>query len=173
MNDVRKRSRRANSRGSMKILERWPVAEIQKRPQINSPEARLVWQLASIQRQMHTLKGSAAKYLIVTEDEDEKLTFDYAPEDEKAVREIAQKRARLFDKYQKISTAISKLDAIAEKAGVEPDITVMNRKLKQLSTEITNVNDTGVSVDYKKAAYEKYKALINSYTAILDEAATY
>ena len=64
----------------MKILERWPVAEIQKKPQINSPEARLVWQLASIQRQMHTLKGSAAKYLIVTEDEDEKLIFEAVAE---------------------------------------------------------------------------------------------
>jgi hypothetical protein len=44
-----------------------------------------VWQLASIQQQMHALEGSDAKYLTITEDKGNKLKFDFAPDDEKAV----------------------------------------------------------------------------------------
>jgi hypothetical protein len=65
------------------------------------------------------------------------------------------------------------LDAIAEKAGVEPDINMMNRKLKRLNTEIANAVDAGISVDDKRATYEKHQVPIDSYKVILDEAAAY
>jgi hypothetical protein len=65
------------------------------------------------------------------------------------------------------------LDAIAEKVGVEPDIMAMNRKLKLLYAEISNAADAGLSINDKKAAYEKHRTLVDSYKAILDEAATY
>jgi hypothetical protein len=148
----------------MKILRRYPISEILRKPPINSPEARLVWHLASIQQQIDSLKGAAAEYLLVAEERG-KLKLDF--EDEEAVREIAQKRARLFDRYQKISTAISTLDEIAESAGVEPDIATMNRKLERLYTELTNAADAGIPVEDKEAAYEKLNDLVSSYKAIL------
>jgi len=153
----------------MKILERYPLAEILKKPQSNSPEARLVWQLASIQQQIDSLKGAAAEYLLIAEDRG-KLKLDSAFEDEEAVRELTQKRARLFDRYQKILTAISELYSIAEAAGFEPDIIVMNRKLKQLRIEITNTNDAGIFIEDKKATYEKLNNLMRRYKAILKDA---
>jgi hypothetical protein len=153
----------------MKILERYPISEILKKPKINIPEAHLVWQLASIQQQIDSLRGAATEYLLVAEDRG-KSKFDFVSDDEEAVRELSQKRARLFERYHRVSAAIFELDSIAEAAGIEPDIIVMNSKLKRLYAEITNAaDDVGIPIEDKKAIYEKLSSIISSYKAILKD----
>ncbi len=156
----------------MKILELHPIDEILNKPNVNNPEAKLVWQLAYTQQSLASLKGAVAKYL-VSEEEGKKLEPDFAQEDEKALSDIARKRARLIERQQKISAAIFKLDEIAEAAGVEPDITMMNRKLELLSIELNAAEEMGISVDDKRSGYEKYQALANAYREVLVEASTY